>query len=240
MDAAGIWTENFRVQAYMVDHYRQLTLPALGNLFQEAANNHANFHQLGFFEMKARGLFWVLNRMRLMVHTYPHWLDTIAVRTWVTAMHPFAHRHLEVCNAAGDPLAHGYSIWLPLDAVSHKPRRLEQVNVPMPNYPNPCPMPDKLSDLAEDTPISSMRTVAYSDLDMLGHVNNVQYVQWIVDDYYRQLDAPSIRAYTVQYVAESFHGDVIALHKMAQGDQINYWLRRTHDGSTVCRACLEL
>jgi medium-chain acyl-[acyl-carrier-protein] hydrolase len=238
MEREGIWTENFRIQAAMVDPHTVATIPALANLFQEVANNHAFSRQLDFFNMRERGLFWVLNRFRMQIIRYPAWRDTITLQTWVSAMMPFSHRHLAVYDAENQPLVHATTIWIPLDFHTHRPRRLDNFEVLLNDRNNPCPLPDKLPAPA-DPVLSTTYTVAYSDLDMLGHVNNVQYMRWFLDDHFRDAQAPTVTELSMHYLAEAFHGDVVHIFKTTEANKsAAYELRRASDGVALCRGLI--
>jgi medium-chain acyl-[acyl-carrier-protein] hydrolase len=197
--------------------------------------------------MRERGLFWVLNRFRMQIVRYPAWRDTISLQTWVSAMMPFSHRHLAVYDIENQLLACASAIWIPLDFHTHRPRRLDNFEVSLNDRHNPCPLPDKLPAPA-DPVLGTTYTVAYSDLDMLGHVNNVQYMRWFLDDHFRDTQAPTVTELSMHYLAEAFHGDVVHVFKTTEANEASsadrgggstaYELRRASDGVALCRGLI--
>ena len=235
MEHNGIWSESFRINAFMVDKNREAGFTTIANLFQEVANNHAFNRQLDFYNMRERGLFWVLGRLRLTLLRRPLWQETVFANTWVSRMAPFAHRHLEMLDAAGLPLAYAYSIWSPLDAITRKPRRLPDVEVPLSDKTTPLRAPDKIV-MAENGAVSFEKKVTYSDLDMLGHVNNVKYIEWMLDDLYQQTEKIPYNTLEINYIDEVFQGQTVQLHTTKTTEAAFFLLRCAESGQEVCRA----
>lgn len=220
----------------MVDKNREAGFTTLANLFQEAANNHAFNQQLDFYNMRERGLFWVLSRLRFKVVRRPLWQETVTANTWVSAMQPFAHRHLEITGADGQPLAWAYSIWLPLDAQTRQPsRRLADIAVPLSDKRTPLTAPGKIA-APENAEVSSEKKVTYSDLDMLGHVNNVKYVEWMLDDLYQHCETFPYNSLEINYINEAFQGQTVQLQSIQTAESAQFSLYCPAGGQEICRA----
>lgn len=235
MEQNGIWSESFRINAFMVDKNREAGFTTVANLFQEVANNHAFNRQLDFYNMRERGLFWVLSRLRLKLLRRPVWQETVLAHTWVSSMTPFAHRHLEMLDAQAQPLAYAYSIWLPLDATTRQPRRLTEVEVPLSDKTTPLRAPGKIAAPEAGT-VSFEKTVTYSDLDMLGHVNNVKYLEWMLDDLYQDTENTPYNTLEINYLNEVFQGQRVQLHATKTPEKACFMLHCAASGQEVCRA----
>lgn len=227
MEEKGIWKEHFKIRAFMVDQDRRLTLSMLSNLFQEVAGNHANFRKLGFEEMKAMNRFWVLNRMRLEVKAYPMWLDEVEVHTWVSMMRgPFSNRHFAIFKN-GKLLASSFTFWVAIDATSHKPVRVNSDGVViLEDKIADCGPAEKLSAL-EDGQVIGEYKVQKSDIDMLGHVNNVKYLEWLLN--WLDLDQP-IKTIAINYLKETHLSEMV--YCVANGN--NYAIRSVKTKENIC------
>lgn len=211
----------------MVDQQRRLKLPMMSNLFQEVAGNHANFRKLGFFEMRDNNRFWVLNRMRLEVKEYPLWLDEIEVHTWVSMMHgPFSNRHFAIFKN-GKEIASSFTFWVAIDSRNHKPVRVDgsEVVVLKDKIAN-CGIAEKIPFFAEGERIGQYRAKK-SDIDMLGHVNNVKYVEWLID----QLDTfEIINHLEINYLKEAHLEEDLLFYKK---ENVISLVRKT-DQQAIC------
>jgi medium-chain acyl-[acyl-carrier-protein] hydrolase len=265
MEQNGIWAEDFKIRAFMVDKYREANLFTLLNLCQEAAGNHAHFRQLGYADMQARGMAWVLNRLKIKVFQYPKWMETVTVKTWVSQMQPFSHRHFQIStndtsrwniplksgeNREGGILANAYSIWIPIDVVSKRPKRLTQEDFPLNNLEYDCEMPEKLGntvtpsrDEAESIKggiFSAEREVKASDLDMLGHVNNAKYVEWLLDDLSNKGIHTKPHSLEINYLGEVFEKSVVQFFTKKIDTEVFYTVKNRVGEKEVCRAKLEM
>jgi medium-chain acyl-[acyl-carrier-protein] hydrolase len=249
MEQNGIWSEDVKIRAYMVDRYREANLFALQNLCQEAAGNHAQMRQLGYEDMQARGMAWVLNRLKIKVFQYPKWMETVTVKTWVSQMQPFSHRHFQVTlpisktNKEELILANAYSIWIPIDIATKRPKRLPNEDLPLHNLDYDCEIPEKLplvlasnSVANEGVIFSSERFVQSSDLDMLGHVNNAKYVEWLLDDFYSKNKNLKPKALEINYLGEVFENSVVQIFIQQLKDETIYVIKNKADDKEVCRA----
>ncbi len=180
----GTYEERFRACTWDVDQAGKLTLAAAYNYFQEVAGHHATALGVGAEYMQANGIVWILSRMSAVLDSRPLAGSGLIVRTWPRGTDRlFAIRDYELLDEAGVTVGRGRSGWLVVDSKSFRPRRPDAVAANLPKNEDLDSMPD--GALAVPTtdglePVAS-RVVAYSDLDVNGHMNNARYVQWIQD-----------------------------------------------------------
>ena len=74
--------ETIRVRSYEVDKSKRASLFSLVNYFQEAASNNAADLGASVYDLRERGVSWVLHRMQIEVSRFPDHGETILVRTW--------------------------------------------------------------------------------------------------------------------------------------------------------------
>ena len=225
----------------MVDRNREANVVAIQNMCQEVAGNHANFRQLGFEGMQVRGLAWVLNRLKIKVFQFPKWTETVTVKTWVSQMQPFSHRHFQIIlpDTEGVILANIYTIWIPIDVVTKRPKRVVDFEMPLHEVVYDCEIPEKLV-FTEGGIFSSERQVQYSDLDMLGHVNNAKYVEWLFDDFYKNNNDDKSNALEINYLGEVFEGATVQIYAQKEEREVVYTVKNKEDGREVIRAKLGL
>ncbi len=248
MEQNGIWSEDLKIRAFMVDRNREANLVSIQNMCQEVAGNHANFRRLGYADMQAQGMAWVLNRLKIKVLQFPKWTETVTVKTWVSQMSPFSHRHFQILlpnsveernpEAIGEGvvLANVYTIWIPIDTTTKRPKRI-MYDLPLNTVDYDCEIPEKLG-FTEGVLFSSERVVQYSDLDMLGHVNNAKYVEWLLDDFYSNESNVKPKTLEINYLGEVFMGTTVQLFSQKKEDAVFYVLTNKENGKEVCRAVL--
>ena len=241
MEQNGVWSEDIKIRAFMVDRNREANVVAIQNMCQEVAGNHANFRQLGFEGMQVRGLAWVLNRLKIKVFQFPKWTETVTVKTWVSQMQPFSHRHFQIIlpDTEGVILANIYTIWIPIDVVTKRPKRVVDFEMPLHEVVYDCEIPEKLV-FTEGGIFSSERQVQYSDLDMLGHVNNAKYVEWLLDDFYKNNNYGKPKILEINYLGEVFEGATVQIYAQKEEREVVYTVKNKEDGREVIRAKIGL
>ena len=205
--------ENFRVRFNEADATGAATVQTLGNWLQEAADQNAR--ELGWAreQLQARHLFWALTGLRLVLSRYPRWRETAAVTTWPAgADRLFAWRDFELADAAGAPLGVATSAWLLVNEVSRRPiRMLPEIGAAGLARPRALAH-DFRTKLAppERAEHTCRFPVRRSDLDVNGHVNNVTFIEWVVESVPPAvLGAARVRDITLDFQAEALLGDEI-------------------------------
>ncbi len=237
MEKEGIWIEEFKVAAFMVDQNRHLSLPMLANLLQEAAGNHANLHQLGFHDMQARQRAWVLNRLKIDYRHPIKWLSTIQIQTWVSEMRgPFSQRHFSIQDENGQELASAFTLWVAIDTTTQRPVRLETRDLPiLESHIASCGAADKIEVVGSDL-VKDVHRVRLSDLDMLGHVNNVRYLVWALDCLLPEYPDQLPQTLTINYLKETKNGELVKIYEQALEEQ-NASRLSMRLGSTEAEVC---
>ena len=228
MAETSIHRESFRVRCYETDPKGRLTLPALLDLFQEAAWNHARELGLSVPELQEQGLTWVLFRLHVMVEAYPAWGDVVQVETWPSGIQGLRFfRDFRVLDHEGRSRARGTTAYMVLDLRRRRPVKLndERTRFPVRGERALNDLFAPLPEAPADGPVLSF-PVLRGDVDMNGHVNTTAYVRWLLES------APPEAVPTgleVHYREECFLGDTIharsapaadgtLLHTLSRGD----------------------
>lgn len=244
------WTDNYLISSYEVDARGRASLTTLCKFMQETAYNHANHLGFGYSQLRESGLFWVLSRMLIQVNRYPRWDEKIRVRTWPSGMDRlFAFRDFLIVGEGGMPIGAAGSAWLMLDTEKRRPRRPEEFDRLTANshlFPTGRSLehrPGKVPPLIEPEEGVSF-PVRYSDLDLYDHVNNARYVQWISDNYPKEiLRRNDVAECEINFVSESKMGDHAAIYTQrveeSPGDssyRFRHAVKRKADNKDICLA----
>ncbi|MDX2285838.1 MAG: thioesterase [Bacteroidia bacterium] len=238
---ACTWSETRSIGASWVDPVHDLRLTALCQWLQEIAGNHAHAYGFGFHGMQALGMVWVLHLMRIEIRRLPRWRDDVQLSTWVRGFDgPFSLRDFRMTSAEGEVLAGAVSRWVALDFGSRKPVRLGSRVDAFPRDPSArgaSAEPRKLPAAAFGGPARPI-TAQHSDIDMVGHVNNVSYLRWALDSLpepYSGRRTPVL--VEQQFIAELQAGDTGELHHHAEPDADQFSIRKS--GQEMFRARIQ-
>lgn len=182
-----IQTDTYSLRTYECDAQGRLHVPALMNLMQESANRNAADYGISIGDLAEHGLGWMLMRFRLIMHHYPRVGESVRVVTYPTAVEKyFIYRDFQVRAADDTLLAEASSTWLVFEQAKRSMLPLPAFvrGVTMPTGVRPQPRLPLKPDFAA-APLLPDReasvTVGWFSIDTNQHVNNVAYVQWLLE-----------------------------------------------------------
>lgn len=237
-----VFTKEFSISSFDLNPKGQARLTSMANFFQEVAYHHASELGLGYDDMKSRETTWVLSRMRIHMKRYPVWNERIRLETWPSgAERLFALRDFRVLDMQGEIIGMASTAWLILDINTHRLIRpkdmMEQFKLIIRDVQMFDKPLDKISLPGEST-ILKQHQVAFSDLDIVGHVNNVRYMEWCIDAATTTANAElDIREFEINFNNEALFGDCIAIAGCECSEGESYFLAsRESDGKEIISA----
>jgi medium-chain acyl-[acyl-carrier-protein] hydrolase len=211
------------VNAYDVDVNNRLKLNSLFNFLQDVASSHADSLNLGYNDLIAHDLGWVLSWAKLQVEEYPSFGDTIKIKTWPKCRHKlFSMREFLIYNDNNKLLYRVSTAWLLINVNS---KRITDIkNLPQQIYYQPAfyalnDFPEKIIVDKEKVNLFCKK-IRYTDLDINRHVNNTKYIELILDcyppDYHKNNHLESL---TISFISESFYDDEMEIRIAPNGFQ---------------------
>jgi acyl-ACP thioesterase len=174
-----------RVSSFECDFRGRWKPSAIFQHLTEAATIHADRLGVGFNAMLAQNLFWVHSRMKIKFFTFPHAEEEIIIHTWPKTIQQklFYIRDFEILDRNQQQLAVATSAWLVINATSRHMVSPHSLDFALPSLPERFGLDESLDKLGFEKFVEERLRVraGYSAVDMLGHVNNSRYVEWICD-----------------------------------------------------------
>ena len=189
------------------------------DLFQDVAGIHANELGVGFDDLIAREMIWVLTKVKYEVVGAVRRYDRVRVRTWpLPPSRVNFRREYLIEDLSGTPLVHGTSEWVVVH--SEKRRVLPAGNV----YPDEeyC-LQQLFEGRLRKIPAAPAEgegygvTPTFTHLDINGHVNNTKYADYVLDALQLPRDK-AVRAFQLDYHRELLLGTPVQLHWQWQED----------------------
>ncbi|HOQ10623.1 MAG TPA: thioesterase [Syntrophomonadaceae bacterium] len=218
MEPVAVYEKAFTVGMRDVDFTGRLKLSALFSFFQEIASLHSANLGTGLETiMQKAGVTWALIRIRVEITRYPVMNEEIILETW-----PQQPRSLEfsrdflVKDREGNILVRAVSLWAIIDVHTRKLKRSKLIAVDYPPLREERALDCKLSKLKPFGQLEMVykRTIAYSDVDVNGHLNNTRYVDFIMDCFSLETHkAYMVKAIEFNYAHEALPGDTVVLYK---------------------------
>ena len=240
-----VFTKEFIISSYDLNPKGQARLTSMANFFQEVAYHHASELGLGYDDMKSRKTTWALSRMRIHMKRYPVWNEKIRLETWPSgAERLFALRDFRVLDSKGEIIGMASTAWLILDIDTHRLIRPKEMMEQFKLIVQDIQMFDKPLGkiiMPGETRLLQKHQVVFSDLDIVGHVNNVRFMEWCVDAATTNENADQeIRELEINFNHEALFGDCIHISGLEQAGGETYFVAtREEDGQEIISSRLK-
>lgn len=237
-----IYSTNINISPNDIDLNNRLKVSVFFEYIQAVASIHAESFDLGYDGMRSAGIFWVLSWVRLEILSFPGYRDQIQVTTWPKKPYRlYSLRDLLFKSNSGETFCRCTTAWLPVDASTKRLTRLDRLPHPVPYLPEQIALdvlPEKLPDTQSEE--VSRRSIHYTDLDLLQHVNNARYVEYLQDSYELEFHQNHrMTALTFSFVSEAHYGDELVLYREEQSGKHLVTARNATSRNVVFQALAE-
>lgn len=208
------------VACYQTDRKTYLKPTAFMDMAQEIAYWAASGLGFGYDTLHVHHTAWVLSRMHLHFIDFPKWRDQITLKTWHKGAEGlFYLRDFDLRNEAGESCILGTSSWVVIDELSRHFVRPDDIKELMAvegkledAIETPCPKIQMPRGAQPE--LAGEHTVAYSDLDLIGHTNNVRYVVWALDCLPLEEAEKPLKDLYINYNKETTPGQKVELYRL--------------------------
>lgn len=213
------YCQTYTVSCFMVNAQQRLSLFGLLNLLQDTAWQHADELGHGFQATQAHGQAWVMTRQFLNISgVWPSWGSQVTVHTWLRpAQHSFVTRDFEVWSE-GKLVGSASTGFVTMDLTHRKAASFELPPHIFAIDGHLKRSPEKILPIDQAQPLARFQ-VRNSDLDLLGHVNNTRYAQWITDALpWDDLVSHRLNDYEINFLSETRPGDEVEVQAGPTGN----------------------
>lgn len=212
----------FQVRSYECGNDGLATLPTICNYLQESASLHAEALAFSRVDFASQGenITWVLTRLRVKMFRYPKWNERVEVVTFPRGGRKIvAWRDFSVKTEKGEVLGLATSEWMMIDLSS---RRI--VSIPDTVFEASERVNEAVLGLDPFTPrlrfpvavqVNANRAFVAKnlDIDLNGHVNNVHYIEWMLEPCFasERSGAACPTEMEIVFRSETFAGERIAV-----------------------------
>ena len=240
-DVFGEYT--WAVRSYECGPDGVATMATVCNYLQEAAS--LNAEALAFsksdFDKAGENISWVLTRLKVRMARFPKWEESVRILTYPRGGRRIvAYRDFVLSDASGAEFGRATTEWMLIDLSSRKVVPIPEGVFAAANTVRPPVFGDEQFsrlrwDCSESAGASAF-TARRGDIDLNGHVNNVHYVEWLMET--RPASAAPCRELEVAFKSETLAGEQVLgdaaevepgvfVHRLSSPDGRDHVLART-------------
>ncbi|MGE5942721.1 MAG: acyl-[acyl-carrier-protein] thioesterase [Flavobacteriales bacterium] len=183
-------------------------------LLEETAADHSYSISHSLFELNKKNIGWVLVSGILQIDRYPSYKEKITIRTWLSSYSSIkGYRENIIIDEHHNIIAKAKGLWVFFDIEQRKP-------IPIFND-----IKEKWSCYGEESITKNIKKkiepidvanhikkfkVNKFDTDMNKHVNNIRYLQWVIESIPEDIiDNYSLHIIDGRFIAEAKYGDSV-------------------------------
>ena len=215
------------VPCYQTDVNMTLTPAGFMDLAQEIACWAAQELGFGYDNLHIHHVAWVLSRMHIQFGPLPVWRDYVTLYTWHKGVDGlYFLRDFCLMGPDGSTAVKATSSWVMINEQTRRLFRPEdmphllEVGYQVENaIEEPCPklfLPKEMEPAGE-------HLVSYSDLDLIGHTNNVRYMVWAMDCLPPEVVMHhQVKDAYINFSRETTSGTTVQLFRQQESDSVWY------------------
>lgn len=193
-----------RVSYYDCDNNSRLRPSNILRYFAEISTRDLDKGFKNISKMDELGYGWMLARWKVSIDKYPKTGDKILMETWVSKVNKFyMHREYIIKDMDENILIKGSGLWIFIDTAKRKLIRLTDEFFDMDFIHDKSNFEDFYTFTDDDYRVESKLKVRRSDIDANQHVNNIKYLDWIMESVPEEIYlGHTISEFDIQYKKE--------------------------------------
>lgn len=240
-----IHKEQFRIRTSECDANMKIQPKAVLDLFQEVAARDCERYNLDSPALiKSYNTGWILSGTAIEFKKHPSWPEILNVKTWVKNLSGIkATREYSILNDAGDTLINGSGTWALLDLKTRRPVRITDVTSDIKVNTGIHALdikPGRVKITEDDTFCNTEILVTSGDIDMNGHVCNIQYLGWLHHNMDKEfIKKHELSSVNIAYLGESYLGETLIYKYAIKDKQGSHIFYNKISGKEVCKISSE-
>lgn len=181
-----IFKKNLVIQSSEISDNNQLGLAKLIDYLNNTAGYHSDSIGYSFESLWKRGYCWILLSWNISIDRLPQLSEKIQIETWVSQIKRcFAYREFLVRDNQKQIIVRASSQWIFYDINKKRPAQIHSIFFDhwKINQEKACPCSILNSSLLKK-PVyqnkESIFIIQQEDIDILGHVHNSKYLDWVI------------------------------------------------------------
>ena len=223
----------------MCDKDSKLSVISIFGMIQDGVTELLGSLELDGCTIKKKyGIVWVFVRNNVKITSYPEWMEECEVRSFISQITPVKMIiNTEIISGKGSAVRSSLEACL-IDHGGMRIRRMTDIGADKLETHDPLPgLEFDRFPRAETEPVRTSK-IGSTTVDMVGHMNNVEYVRYILDSYgSHDFDVRPVSRMDVHYIGQAYEGETIDLCRNSDGNADYVTVKR--EGKIVTECIIE-
>ncbi|MCD8087148.1 MAG: thioesterase [Oscillospiraceae bacterium] len=240
----GLLERDLTILSSVTDAQGDHSIPAIFDLFEDLATEHAGRLGVGIWDMAQRRTYWVAVRIRVRIYRRAKMMETVHLQTWPSVPGAVKDDRYYRIKKGEEVLAEGRTEWIVQNMDTGRMVKPEDSGYPldMEHWPEKvCQGPfTRFRETPAEENLVKTYTIGSQDIDTGRHMNNVAYVRMLLGTFTTaELADMTVREVEVAYRAACFEGQTLSIYRR-KDEEGWHFLVQNQAGETAVQAVLRL
>lgn len=206
-----MFEKQYEIRYFETNQYGEASPVTILTLLEEAAADHCLSINYSLCDLMKQNIGWVLLAGYMQMERYPFYKEKITIKTWLSKYSTIRGvRENIIFDAQGNIIGRAKGLWLFFDTKKRKPVKIfEDIRKKWSYYPEESienDIREKIEPI-QSAKYSNKFRVRRFDIDSNKHVNNIRYLQWLLESIPSQvIDHYSLYKIDGRFTAEAQDG----------------------------------
>jgi len=230
---------SFHLWHFEMNKFGEATPTVILALLEEAAAEHCLSIGYGLYDLKEKDIGWVLLSGALEMNRFPRYKEKITIRTWLSQYSTIrGFRENIILDEQGLVIGKAKGLWIFYNIKERKPIPVYKEIKDLWSYHSKSiftvKIPPDIKPLEQANIVDEI-AVQSSDVDMYNHVNNIRYLQWLIDSIPDDVVEMNRLLYIEgRFISEIKGGDRIVMMTDMESDNVFIHTIRIKGSDKVC------
>jgi acyl-ACP thioesterase len=206
--------KEFELRYFEMNQYAVATPMTILTLLEETAADHCCQINNSLFQLADQNIGWVLVSGFMQMERYPKYKEKIRIRTWLSKYSTVkGFRENIIYDAQDNIIGRAKGLWVFFDIERRRPVEIfEDIRNKWSFLSEECVHININKKIAaiDTADYKTSFNVSVSDTDMNKHVNNIKYLQWVIESIPDEIiDNYYLYSIDGRFIAEAQNGDTI-------------------------------
>jgi medium-chain acyl-[acyl-carrier-protein] hydrolase len=218
MQLKKVWLEETQVESSETDFHKRWKISSFFEAMQEAAARHASHLGFGYRDLLAQDMVWILSRVKIQFHDFPLHEEKVTIQTWPKTIQQrlFFLRDFILFGSDGRKCASASSAYVLVNPKARRVLPAQALTAAMPDNQGLFAIDEALEKITGAEPLVECQCVEarYSTVDLIGHVNNARYIDWVSDCFsFEEHQTGRLKWLQINYINEVKPGESVQLSR---------------------------
>ncbi len=213
-------------------------------LLEETAADHCCSINHSLYDLIQQNIGWVLVSGVMKMERYPHYKEKITIRTWLSLYSTVRGlRENIIYDENENIIGRAKGLWVFFDIKQRRPAKIFDVIKEKWSFSDEESIHhdiNKKIEAIDNTRILKEFKVNRCDVDMYQHLNNIIYLQWVMDSIPEEInDHYYLSSIDGRFISEAQYGENILSFTERNGDENSFsHTIKTRENNKVCATAI--